>query len=313
MRLFYCNNALTHIQHPSTSEFIFRTQAINLAIKDLHNTQRLISVDLFNSPFLTMHPKYFVPYRYSAFGFSPPSDSGWCFKGEREDPISNGYLLGNGRRLYSPSLMRFTSPDALSPFSKGGLSYYAFALNDPISNSDPSGEFTVSPRKFLIRLFTKKIYKGSIAWQHDGLTAYAKPPRNDGKLSTLYISGHGDSGYAIGDQYKYSASSLYAALEQAGIEMKSRQTHFLTCKSAVPESPQGLSLAENMARLTGAQASGYHKGVNVYGTTDKNGQYVDRLLRIPVFDYFYGVTSTKTRQGNIRNPEKLKTLRNGRG
>ena len=306
MRLFYCNNALSHILHTSTSDSIFRAQAINLSIKDTQNTQRLIGVDLFNSTSLVMYLGYFVPCHLSAFGFSPPSDIGWGFKGEREDSISNGYLLGNGRRLYSPSLMRFTSPDALSPFSKGGLNHYAFALNDPINNSDPSGEFTINPRNFLIKLFTKKIYKGSIAWQHDGLTAYSGPPRKDGKLSTLYISGHGDSGYVIGDQYKYSASNLYARLEQEGIKMKSRQTHFLTCNSAAPESPQGRSLAEDMAELTGAQSSGYHKGVNVYGVADKNGQYVDRLLRIPLFDYFYGVTSTKTRQGNIRNPQKAK-------
>lgn len=72
MRLFYCNNALSHILHTSTSDSIFRAQAINLSIKDTQNTQRLIGVDLFNSTSLVMCLGYFVPCHLSAFGFSPP-------------------------------------------------------------------------------------------------------------------------------------------------------------------------------------------------------------------------------------------------
>jgi len=44
------------------------------------------------------------------------------FNGERIDPVLGGYHLGNGYRLYSPSLRRFTSPDSMSPFGVGGES-----------------------------------------------------------------------------------------------------------------------------------------------------------------------------------------------
>ncbi|MFV3289817.1 RHS repeat-associated core domain-containing protein [Pseudomonas sp. NY11955] len=53
--------------------------------------------------------------------------------------VSDLYLLGNGYRGYSPVLMRFLSPDSLSPFAEGGLSCYAYCASDPINFSDPSG------------------------------------------------------------------------------------------------------------------------------------------------------------------------------
>ena len=49
------------------------------------------------------------------------------------------YLLGNGRRVYNPVLMRFHSADRLSPFAHGGLNAYAYCLGDPVNLADPSG------------------------------------------------------------------------------------------------------------------------------------------------------------------------------
>ncbi|VVN47780.1 RHS repeat-associated core domain-containing protein [Pseudomonas fluorescens] len=65
------------------------------------------------------------------------------FNGERIDPVLGGYHLGNGYRLYSPTLRRFTSPDSMSPFGKGGINPYAYCEGDPINNTDPSGHFHV--------------------------------------------------------------------------------------------------------------------------------------------------------------------------
>ncbi|VVO80229.1 hypothetical protein PS870_01755 [Pseudomonas fluorescens] len=61
------------------------------------------------------------------------------FNGERIDPVLGGYHLGNGYRLYSPSLRRFTSPDSMSPFGQGGINPYAYCEGDPINNTDPTG------------------------------------------------------------------------------------------------------------------------------------------------------------------------------
>ncbi|MFA1026632.1 MULTISPECIES: RHS repeat-associated core domain-containing protein [Pseudomonas syringae group] len=47
--------------------------------------------------------------------------------------------MGNGYRAYNPVLMRFNSPDSLSPFGKGGLNAYAYCAGDPVNRSDPDG------------------------------------------------------------------------------------------------------------------------------------------------------------------------------
>lgn len=64
------------------------------------------------------------------------------FNGERPDPVTGHYLLGNGYRAYNPVLMRFNSPDSLSPFGEGGLNAYAYGLNNPIKYIDPTGHFS---------------------------------------------------------------------------------------------------------------------------------------------------------------------------
>jgi RHS repeat-associated protein len=64
------------------------------------------------------------------------------FNGELPDPVTGCYLLGNGYRAYNPALMRFNSPDSMSPFDSGGINSYAYCLGDPINMSDPTGHFS---------------------------------------------------------------------------------------------------------------------------------------------------------------------------
>ena len=79
---------------------------------------------------------------YSPYGFRPAEGGVFSlagFNGEQLDPLTGLYLLGNGYRAYSPTLMRFLSPDNLSPFGAGGLNPYAYCLGDPINRVDPTG------------------------------------------------------------------------------------------------------------------------------------------------------------------------------
>ncbi|MBK4997332.1 RHS repeat-associated core domain-containing protein [Pseudomonas sp. S37] len=77
---------------------------------------------------------------YNVYGFHNPDDI------PAQRPAFNGhllvnvlYLLGNGYRGYNPVLMRFHSPDSLSPFGVGGLNSYGYCEGDAINFSDPSG------------------------------------------------------------------------------------------------------------------------------------------------------------------------------
>jgi Rhs family protein len=64
------------------------------------------------------------------------------FNGERADPVSGTYHLGNGYRAYNPVLMRFNCPDSLSPFGAGGINPYAYCAGDPVNHTDPSGHIS---------------------------------------------------------------------------------------------------------------------------------------------------------------------------
>ena len=82
------------------------------------------------------------PRAYSPYGFLNGSlGSGLAFCGQYQDPLTHNYLLGNGHRSYSPRLMRFSTPDSLSPFSKGGINGYAYCGGDPINRHDSTGRF----------------------------------------------------------------------------------------------------------------------------------------------------------------------------
>lgn len=61
------------------------------------------------------------------------------FNGELHEQRLQWQMLGNGYRAYNPVLMRFQSPDSLSPFGDGGVNAYAYCGSDPVNCQDPSG------------------------------------------------------------------------------------------------------------------------------------------------------------------------------
>lgn len=79
---------------------------------------------------------------WSPYGHGQPVDLLPGFNGERADPVSGTYHLGNGYRAYNPVLMRFNCPDSLSPFGAGGINPYAYCAGDPINHTDPSGHIS---------------------------------------------------------------------------------------------------------------------------------------------------------------------------
>lgn len=83
---------------------------------------------------------------YSAYGHLsgihlPSTHLG--FNGECRERHTGWYMLGNGYRAYNPVLMRFHSPDKLSPFGAGGLNPYTYCTEDPINHRDPTGRVAI--------------------------------------------------------------------------------------------------------------------------------------------------------------------------
>ncbi|MFP3516660.1 RHS repeat-associated core domain-containing protein [Pseudomonas sp. SIMBA_077] len=117
------------------------------------------------------------------------------FNGERADPMTGHYLLGNGYRAFNPILMRFNSPDSLSPFGKGGINCYNYCLDDPINNQDPSGHF----KSRVSSLFAI----AGIASSLGGIfSALSGPARTSGPAFIAYATG------ALGVLYGGVASTM---------------------------------------------------------------------------------------------------------
>ena len=150
----------------------------------------LLATDQQRSVLHTQKADKLVPVTYSPYGHRPAA-SGLLgllgFNGERPDPVTGHYLLGNGYRAFNPVLMRFNSSDSLSPFGKGGLNSYAYCLGDPINRSDPNGhssgfialaaKLIIKGRRAAARVVVKKgrtmAFKGEVLSLKPGVTPLA--------------------------------------------------------------------------------------------------------------------------------------------
>lgn len=148
--LFYqADHLATEISNQGIRHIV-RSQDTALAQLDQGTAAQPLHVDQANSVLNGVPDKT----TYSAYGFFKEGQSTavLAFNGERLDPSTRTYALGNGNRTYHPTLFRFSSPDLFSPFDQGGLNAYAYCENDPINKMDPSGNV---PR------FIRSFFKGA--------------------------------------------------------------------------------------------------------------------------------------------------------
>lgn len=64
------------------------------------------------------------------------------FNGKHIDSACGYYHFRQGYRAFNPVLMRFSVPDSLSPFGRGGIHSYIWCQDDPVNRSDPSGHIS---------------------------------------------------------------------------------------------------------------------------------------------------------------------------
>lgn len=81
------------------------------------------------------YSRAYTPYGAAAVAEGPTL--GFC--GQLCERPMGIYQLGNGYRCYSPTVLRFLSPDQLSPFGDGGLNAYGYCAGDPVNKWDLSG------------------------------------------------------------------------------------------------------------------------------------------------------------------------------
>ena len=114
--------------------------------KDMHEHRvHLLGTDQSNSVLHSVSLRQREAFAYSPYGTSTPKNPPYLpgYTGQAPDPITGHYQLGNGARAFNPILMRFNSPDTLSPFGDGGLSAYGYCWGDPIGHTDPTGHFPI--------------------------------------------------------------------------------------------------------------------------------------------------------------------------
>ncbi|MCU1761984.1 RHS repeat-associated core domain-containing protein [Pseudomonas sp. 14P_8.1_Bac3] len=154
LQRFYRHQHLVTEMQGQASEAVFRQGDHLLALQSNSGDRlksRLLCTDQQRSLLQLSDPfssRVSTPYGHDR------ADSLLGYTGERRDPVTGHYLLGNGHRAFNPVLMRFNGPDRLSPFGRGGLNPYAYCLGDPVNFTDPSGEFVDALVRFLPSIFS---------------------------------------------------------------------------------------------------------------------------------------------------------------
>ena len=154
---FYCNNRLATEVGGGVQTSLFQHDDQLLAQRQARADKidtTLLATDQQRSVLNALDATRPHPIAYSPYGHRPPENgllSLLGFNGERPDPVTGHYHLGNGYRQFNPVLMRFNSPDSWSPFGKGGLNAYVYCVGDPVNFSDPTGHMLKSLRKLFGR------------------------------------------------------------------------------------------------------------------------------------------------------------------
>lgn len=161
---FYQQGYLTTELGPQWQRTVLRHQAQPLAQSQSEagvTETALLATDLAHSLLQTVSRVSPQQFAYTAYGHHP-AENGLSrllgFNGECPDEVTGHYPLGQGNRFFNPVLMRFNSPDELSPFDeRAGVNTYVYCQNNPINFIDPSGN---TPFKITANL-AKSLNKGT--------------------------------------------------------------------------------------------------------------------------------------------------------
>lgn len=287
-QLFYCESWLvTEIQGEEQRSILQHGDQLLAQQQRLDNrvVGMLLATDQQRSVFNALQGTQQRSIAYSPFGYHPGASglsSLLGFKGQPPDPVTGHYLLGNGYRAFNSVLMRFNSPDSLSPFGAGGLNAYAYCLGDPVNRSDPTGHIVSELSQFLSR--TKaRAYSIETGIQ-------LKPARNVTRLSEgvftfeddykgaprLTITGHGVPGEL---KEGFNGLELVSLAKRHGVHIdKFESIRMVVCSSAdIERNSYGItdiSYAEGFNRLVKRPVKAYQgtvASINTYKVFEELG------------------------------------------
>jgi len=245
------------------------------------------------------------------------------YDGQYHERGTGWQLLGNGYRAYSATLMRFNSPDSLSPFGEGGINSYAYVGGDPVNKADPTWHFPASIGIFLGLggLITggfaaavgvsgnEKV--AAILGTVSGLLAgaalvaggvYATRPKpwpmgafrvREGRVGHV-VDLHGREGLARVGQQRLDGEGLGTLLASKGAG-NGKPVVLLSCRSAQGPRP----LAQGVSDILGVPVKGYVGDVQVALRT--NVPFLDQHAK-----WFYPHDRLNRATADIRNPRTIR-------
>ncbi|MCP8636050.1 RHS repeat-associated core domain-containing protein [Pseudomonas mosselii] len=152
---------------------------VNEARQNQHPTT-LLGVDRAGSVLTTQSDHQRNSRSYTVYGDKPSVTPEACktgFVSELLEALGGHYILGNGVRTYAQTLMRFRSPDALSPFGRGGINCYMYCSGDPVNFIDRTGRMREPPT--LQNLARKAFIKNSAKNSTEQFGSFFKATQNN--------------------------------------------------------------------------------------------------------------------------------------
>ncbi|MFU2325873.1 RHS repeat-associated core domain-containing protein [Pseudomonas sp. NFX98] len=267
---FYCENRLmTEVQGGEWHSIVQHGDQLLAQQKQDSGSieSTLLATDLQRSVLTALSANNPRASAYSPYGHRPGKDGLYSllgFNGQRSDPVTGHYLLGNGYRAFNPGLMRFNSPDSLSPFAKGGLNAYAYCLGDPVNREDSTGHapgFSAVPSFLLLRM--KSVVKDGVSY---------KPQRNVTRISkgiftsedftrkgsriTFHAHGY-SSGIGAADNQVIGPERLIEVAKESGVDARRFDSVRLLICSSADRGLDGQSIGARLSAILSRPVKAY--------------------------------------------------------
>lgn len=266
---FYCDGRLvTEIDGGEQLSIVQHGDQL-LAQLQHHNggTSTLLATDFQQSTLYVIQTGLKQSFAYSPYGHRHIVSGLFSllgFNGQRPDPETGHYLLGNGYRAFNPVLMRFNSPDNLSPLDKGGFNAYVYCAGDPINRADPTGHiFSTIARmvsrapKYRIDEKTGALLKSvkKLTRLSEGVVVFQDKYKGGKRLT---FQGHGSiAEIGRGDGGLLSPSQLIDLAESRGVSVGKYDSYRVVACYSASRDTRHVSFVEELSKILGRPVKGY--------------------------------------------------------